>query len=197
MQTRKEFLRQQMRAKLGSMSREVKASRSNLIQIMLSQNASYKEAKHIALYASTESEVLMTDVIEDCFERSKKVYLPACVSEATAGRRTKHMKLYRVPGLEHFRSMTVGKYGIREPREGIEVMTHGDLDLVIVPGLAFSPSGKRLGQGAGYYDEFLSAFEKKFEKRPKLIGVAFSEQLHEEIPQDEHDWTVDEVLFVS
>ena len=64
-------------------------------------------------------------------------------------------------------------------------------DLVIVPGLAFSSKGERLGQGGGYYDRYLKEY------KGIKIGICFSEQLNESIPADEHDIRVDYVVDES
>jgi 5-formyltetrahydrofolate cyclo-ligase len=64
------------------------------------------------------------------------------------------------------------------------------LDVVVVPGLAFTSRGDRLGQGGGHFDRFLTRV------RPEclVIGVAFREQLVDELPIDEHDVAVDVVI---
>ena len=64
-----------------------------------------------------------------------------------------------------------------------------DLDVVVVPGLAFTADGRRLGQGGGHYDRFLPRL------RPDCltIGACFAEQLVESIPTEDHDATVDHV----
>jgi 5-formyltetrahydrofolate cyclo-ligase len=63
-------------------------------------------------------------------------------------------------------------------------------DVVIVPGLAFTAAGDRLGQGGGWYDRFLS------EVRPDCvsIGVCFAEQLVDVLPVEAHDVTMDHVV---
>jgi 5-formyltetrahydrofolate cyclo-ligase len=65
-----------------------------------------------------------------------------------------------------------------------------DLDVVVVPGLAFTADGRRLGQGGGHYDRFLTRI------RPDCVtvGAAFAEQLVEDLPTDPHDVRVDLVV---
>jgi 5-formyltetrahydrofolate cyclo-ligase len=80
-----------------------------------------------------------------------------------------------------------GRFGIREPRTGL---TPERLDLIVVPGLAFTAAGHRLGHGAGFYDRFLSALPPTTVK----IGVCFEFQLLPEIPHESHDALVDAVV---
>jgi 5-formyltetrahydrofolate cyclo-ligase len=72
------------------------------------------------------------------------------------------------------------------------------LDLIIVPGVAFTPSGSRLGHGKGFYDKFFREYFKKHPNREKtkLIGLALGEQMlkDEDIPMEPHDFPIDIVL---
>jgi 5-formyltetrahydrofolate cyclo-ligase len=80
-----------------------------------------------------------------------------------------------------------GRFGIREPRTGL---IPERLDLILVPALAFTAAGHRLGRGAGFYDRFLSALPQATLK----IGVCFAFQLLPEIPYESHDVLVDAVV---
>lgn len=79
--------------------------------------------------------------------------------------------------------------GVRLPLEQ-ERVSLPELDLMIVPGLAFTEDGARLGRGAGFYDQILEDFDGT------SIGVCFKEQLLEELPVEEHDVPVDLVWAV-
>ncbi len=79
-----------------------------------------------------------------------------------------------------------GQFGIREPDgESIDAST---IDLVIVPGLAFTLDGRRLGRGRAYYDRFLAPLGAG------TVGVCFSEQIVDEIPMEPHDVVLDHVV---
>ena len=65
-----------------------------------------------------------------------------------------------------------------------------DLDVVVVPGLAFTPGGDRLGQGGGWYDRLLPLLADDCVR----IGVCFTEQLVEELPIEPHDARLHVVL---
>ena len=85
-------------------------------------------------------------------------------------------------------AMTSGYKGIMEPGEGSRLCDVSEVSLAVVPGLAFDPSGRRLGRGKGYYDRLL----------PKLdcprIGVCFDSHLLDEVPVEAHDVLMDLVI---
>ena len=70
-------------------------------------------------------------------------------------------------------------------------MSFKELDLVIVPGIAFDRHGRRLGRGKGYYDRFL----RKIAKRTLTIGLAFDFQILPSIPATATDINVDHLIF--
>jgi 5-formyltetrahydrofolate cyclo-ligase len=65
-----------------------------------------------------------------------------------------------------------------------------EIDLILIPGLAFTRKGERLGRGGGYYDRFLA----RVGLRAVKLGICFKEQLLEELPIESHDARVDRVL---
>lgn len=68
----------------------------------------------------------------------------------------------------------------------------GGVDVLIMPGLAFTLNGKRLGRGRGMYEKYLESIRPRF--NPTLIGLAFEVQILREIPHDEHDIKLDTVV---
>lgn len=71
----------------------------------------------------------------------------------------------------------------------------GGLDLILMPGLGFDRSGRRLGRGKGFYDNYLERCITQSSGKPYTIAVAFKQQLCQEIPVDDHDMLIDEVLY--
>jgi 5-formyltetrahydrofolate cyclo-ligase len=91
-----------------------------------------------------------------------------------------------------------GRFGILEPKQNIRNnyknhVTPEQLDVVIVPGLAFDPFGNRLGRGKGYYDRFLS----QFPLTTLLIGLAFECQIVEQVPVETWDYPVSVIVTES
>lgn len=126
------------------------------------------------------------------------------------------MMMVQLKSMDHYNSLPVNKYGIKEPSvpEGIveveRVFADNDqssqgLDLILVPGLAFSHANNaRLGHGKGYYDEFLSTASKSSQPPDKrrfyTIGLALKQQIVEshELPVVAgHDFYLDEVMFIE
>ena len=110
------------------------------------------------------------------------------------------MELRRYTGRQNLRE---GAFGIMEPVEE----NHGDcscdssvakimgtVPVILVPGLAFDAAGHRLGRGRGYYDRFLSSLFTSHFSLSTSIGVCFDFQKVPEVPTDEHDVPVDEVI---
>lgn len=79
----------------------------------------------------------------------------------------------------------------------IKVYAHnpGGLDLILMPGLGFDQYGKRLGRGKGFYDTYLERCSRHSKGKPYTIALAFKEQLYQEIPVDDKDVLIDEVLY--
>lgn len=90
-------------------------------------------------------------------------------------------------------SLRTGAYRILEP-VGDEFTAYDQIDLIVVPGMAFDRQGHRLGRGKGYYDRFLC--QPDLAKAYKL-GIAFEFQILEEVPTDRHDILMDEVLTLG
>lgn len=98
------------------------------------------------------------------------------------------------PDLERF-ARWCGEHGIRvvEPTPdptATDPVAPGDVDVVVVPGLAFTPDGRRLGQGGGWYDRFLARC------RPgcAVVGVCFDGQIVDDVPTEAHDRRVDWIV---
>ena len=82
--------------------------------------------------------------------------------------------------------LSSGSNGLRNPTTGVPTPLE-EIDLVVTPGLAFDIHGNRLGRGGSYYDRFFASEKIRAAK----CGLAFSEQLIECVPMEEHDKPVD------
>lgn len=86
-------------------------------------------------------------------------------------------------------SLAEGSFGIMEPQSG-EPIEPRKIDVMVVPGVAFTPSGDRLGRGKGFYDRYLS--REGF--RAYCVGVCYPHQMVDELPVEPHDKRMDEVV---
>jgi 5-formyltetrahydrofolate cyclo-ligase len=151
--------------------------------------AEYKSAQTVMWYLDCRSELRTRQAIPAALKSGKRIIIPYCtVDEAGANK----LGLWR---LERMDELVVGKWNILEaPRErwgepGKEFQPE-ELDLVIVPGVAFSREGGRMGNGQGYYDRLLQRV------RPEcaLIGLCYESQLFDDLIVDVHDVFMDNVV---
>ncbi len=84
-----------------------------------------------------------------------------------------------------------GAYGIAEP-VGSPFTDYSAIELALIPGIAFDRSGRRLGRGKGYYDRLLPRLPSAYK-----MGVCFPFQLVDEVPVEEFDILMDEVITCS
>lgn len=100
--------------------------------------------------------------------------------------------------LADYESLPLTKWNIKQPSpEGRTNSLDTGLDLVLMPGVAFTKTGLRLGHGMGYYDKFLNKFFEKYPRsKSKLVALAFQEQIVEEdeLPLDPHDVKLDQIV---
>lgn len=135
--------------------------------------------KRIMLFYSFQDEIDTRWLLAEVQNRGQQVWLPQ--TDVAARKLTPYV--YR--GEDELRP---GVYGIMEPDPAKSVQADlSQLDAVVVPGVAFDRAGGRLGYGGGFYDRFLAALQR----RPLLIGFAFSLQVVEQVPREEHDFPLD------
>ena len=90
----------------------------------------------------------------------------------------------------HHGELVAGSWGIREPGPGCPELHAGEMDLIVLPGAAFTRGGKRLGYGGGFYDTLLAGPAAGV----PLVGVCFPCQLLDDLPMEAHDRHVDMVI---
>lgn len=91
----------------------------------------------------------------------------------------------------------VRQFGIPEPGDDAPAVDAREIDLIVVPGLAFDEAGGRLGRGAGYYDRFLEGLEdveRPGGDRPRAVGLGFEAQIVASVPREPHDRLLDAVV---
>lgn len=179
----KRRLRKQMKATLAAMSPEVAAAKSHAACARLLELDEYRRARSIMLYSPIAGEVDCIEIALSAWQHDKVVLLPK-VSLAQ-----RHMMAVQCRSLDD--DLIVGTFGIREPAGG-EPWPLGEIDFVVAPALAYDGRGNRLGRGGGFYDRFLAQTEMK----GLACGLAFAEQLVEELPVQPNDYPV-EVLVTD
>ncbi len=175
----KRELRQQIRTQKRRLSAAELAVMSEDICSKVLALASWQEAGTLLLYYPLPDEVDVRLLIKDAFESGKKVLLPVVKGDEL------ELRLY-----EGEASLKEGAFGIMEPTGPLFAPIHYDeIELAIIPGMAFDSAGHRLGRGKGYYDRLLPNL-----RDAKLIGVCFPFQFLEEVPAEAHDISVCKVI---
>ena len=174
-------VRRQMAQRLHRIPPATWQAAGQRIAVALETMAVWRNARRIALYLEIAAEVPASFLVTGCRKRECKLYLPVYDAEC---------KQYVPAEWRAGDRLHPGVYGIREPvapRWAPE--TH--LDLILVPGRAFTGTGMRLGRGGGYFDRFLTA---PWAAAAVFIGLALECQLVDDLPADTHDIGMDWVV---
>ena len=176
----KNRLRREMLQKRRQLSEEQRERLSRKILEHLYREPVYDRSKTVMAYMSMPDEVQIGPLLEDCLRKGKRPAIPLIVGKG-------QMEAVLVPSME---SLTEGAYGILTVREELRrIVPPEQIDCVIVPGTAFSGTGERLGLGGGFYDRFLRRCPNAHR-----IALAFSFQLVEKLPTEQHDIKVDQII---
>ncbi len=133
-------------------------------------------ARQVMLYVPVSGELNVELLIENALKNRKILALPRFSVEKNA---------YEICGVENLSHLSPGKFGISEPSPDSKIMATKQLDLAIVPGVAFSGLGSRLGRGGGFFDRLLTSIPAK------KCGVCFEQQVHPDVPMERHDVKMD------
>jgi 5,10-methenyltetrahydrofolate synthetase len=142
----------------------------------------YRAASVVAAYASFGSELDTADFLATILADGKRLYLPRIdrVQRILELRRVTHLGADLVPGV----------WGIREPAERCPILALAHIEFMLVPGVAFTAGGARLGYGGGFYDRLLVSLER----RGVRVAAAFQLQMVDQLPEGPHDQRVDMVV---
>lgn len=176
---RKKGLRQKMLAMRRALSANETESRSSSLKENILSLPEYKNAKKIMAFLAMKGESNLDGFIRQALLDGKEVYIPVCLPE-------RQMEAGRLIDMEHFEK---GSLGLRNLPAGYEVTSPESLDLVLIPGLAVSQEGIRLGMGAGYYDRYLARVP--FEKR---VAALWDFQVIPDIPSEPFDQKIAKIV---
>ena len=147
----------------------------------------FTRADIIFAYSSMEDEIPTERIIQTALKSGKKVALPKVISPVSDGAM---MEFLLVDGDTLYIN---GVYGIMEPECGERVSPAGGNDRIeiLIPGLCFDLTKNRIGYGGGYYDRYLTQFDRK---RFHVTALAYEYQIFEAVPAKEYDGKVDLVI---
>lgn len=165
-------------------AQESKDEHSRQIMARLTALPAYENSTTVMFYVDVRSEVRTRLAIEAALNSGKQVVVPYCVGD--------DLELFRLKAMA---DLEIGTFGILEPLDRLRKLPDRkadvrDLDLILVPGVAFDRHGGRLGHGKGYYDKLL----RNARADTPLVALAFECQLFPKIPTEKHDVFMDMVI---
>jgi 5-formyltetrahydrofolate cyclo-ligase len=145
----------------------------------------YAAARTVMFYVDVRTEVRTRDYLATALTHGKKIVVPWCNDRG-------ELELFLLKGMD---DLAIGMYKILEPKPELRNLPDrqvsvAELDLVMVPGVAFTRDGARMGHGKGYYDKLLEHARRD----APLVALAFECQLFPEIPTQPHDVFMDKII---
>jgi 5-formyltetrahydrofolate cyclo-ligase len=175
-------LRKQLLDQRDGLSLDFIKIASSKIQDNLRKVEFYRTATSIGAYFAIGSEVRTQDILQEILNAGKELSLPKVEKTDLVFKK-----------ISSFSEIEVGNFSVMEPKNRCEEIKK--LDVILVPAIALTRDGYRLGYGFGYYDRYLHG------KRAKKIALSCSKQVIRSIPHDGHDVkmdcivTEDEVIY--
>ena len=186
---KKKALRKIIKVRVSVISANERRKREEILHNNLFSMPEFLAAESVMLFANLPDEIDTFSLIDKCFAMGKKVFLPVINGDD-------------MTACEFNGEYRLGRYDIKEPVDVRDSVTElvdvlltdrekvpEHFDFILVPGVAFSPNGYRLGRGKGYYDKFLSEYSNLF-----TVGVCFREQFYLDIPTEPHDIPMHKVI---
>lgn len=174
----KKTLRREIREKKRAMSEEEILSRSERLGELFAATEAYRNAKSVYGYLPYNQEVRTVPMLQKALDDGKRVAVPKVYGDT--------MKFL---WLDDLTKVEKSEMGIPEPVAD-EPVADDETALVLMPGVAFTKNGDRMGYGGGYYDRFLSD-----EPNHPTVALCYEFQVMETLPTEEFDIPVDLVLW--
>lgn len=172
------MIRAEMSRKRNELGTAEANALSERVQRLALASQTFVDAGKVASYIATAKEVATAMIHSECHRLSKLLAVPY---------KSESDNLYHFAGIDRSTALRKGTYGIYEPAKP----RHFDLEelqIAFIPGVAFDREGRRLGHGKGIYDELLKGF------MGTRIGLAFSFQCVEALPEEPHDIRMDCII---
>ena len=180
----KKSLREKILTLLRNHKEEERLAKGRIIFDKLFRLPEFRKALTVLFYFPFNGEVNTVEMIKQAQKLGKKIGLPRIVRD----------KKRIIPNMIHSleEGLEAGPYGIQQPKKNrSQSLRLENLDMVIVPGVAFDKHNNRLGRGGGYYDRFLKSLPPSIPS----VGLAFDFQIIDHLPQQEkHDVPVSKVV---
>ncbi len=177
---RKQDIRRIIKRKREELNKDIKKTLDTKIMNNFFNSEYINSNNVIFIYVNMESEINTISIINRLLDMGKRVAVPKVLPG------NKEMKALEIKSLSDLNES--GAFGILEP--DISKKDIGDeVDLIVIPGLAFDKRGYRIGYGGGFYDRFL-----KIHNKIKRISLCYNFQIIKNVPFEEFDETVDTII---
>ena len=174
----KKGLRRAMRELNRSLLAEERAAASRRIFARVESLPQFGAARCVAAFCALDDEPATREVLDRWLKSGLRVVVPRVEGD--------EMQFYDYAPEE----VACGSFGIAEPTSEARLCRPSEIDLVVVPGVAFTREGLRLGRGKGYYDKYLA----QSDFCAYTVGVGYAHQLTQNLPIEPHDRRLDEVI---
>jgi 5-formyltetrahydrofolate cyclo-ligase len=174
----KAALRKELRGQLAACPPQEMAQRDRCLTQRFLQLPQVAQAKTVLLYYGVGVEPDTRPLTEALWDMGKTVAMPLCLEDCRMEARV----------VRCWEDLTGGKFGIPEPKQNCTLLAKEQLDLILVPALACDREGYRLGQGAGFYDRYLSDY------RGVTVALCGDNARIEQLPREAHDLPVSVVI---
>jgi len=179
---KKEIRRNILKKRLSLSSEEIK-KKSHQIFLNLVKTTEFVNSQNVMFYIATRSEVQTEVMIKASLKMGKNIFVPVILPDC--------IDLAPSRLIDFDRELEKGKKGILEPKKEFRrLFPPQNIDLIILPGIAFDITGNRIGRGLGYYDNFL----KNINPSTKLIALAFEMQIVKKVPAHRNDIPVHKII---
>ncbi|MFH1552693.1 MAG: 5-formyltetrahydrofolate cyclo-ligase [Candidatus Omnitrophota bacterium] len=180
---RKEEIRKETIRRLRDQEPSLREERSRKIQEELLSSEEFRDSKTVMTYVSLPTEVATDYFNKEALKQGKRVAVPYV---DTNNQTIIASELTAIECLEK------GPFGIHHPKDGLaKKIPLKEIDLIVIPAIAYDKKNMRLGRGKGYYDRFLTSEELS---SSTTIGLAFRFQVVETLPACSHDRPVSRVI---
>ena len=177
----KKYFRNETRKRLAILSKEEFNKQCQLIHKRLYQSKEWLQSKCVAITISKSLEIDTISVIEQAWMEGKRVAVPKCNPQD---------KTMTFRFLTDFGQLEKVYNDLNEPIEDVtEAALKDELDLIIVPGIAYDRLGYRIGFGGGYYDRFLQNYNGA------TVSLLLQEQLYDHLPYESFDQPVQKLIL--
>jgi 5-formyltetrahydrofolate cyclo-ligase len=182
LQEAKALIRSRQRQLSKAVTPEQLGEASKAISSRLRESALFQSAGSILFYAAFQEEPPLESLIAEAILTGKRVALPRFEPENG---------LYGAALVESLSALQRARFGILEPHSSAPGIPMNQLDLALVPGVAFDCGGGRLGRGKGFYDRLLMS------ARAVKCGIALDHQIEAGLPREPHDLAMDCIVTPS